>query len=75
MKYIWVRQEVSNSIFSYVLLKRNVLLKEAPLLEDILTLNIDGVNKIRQNAELRAVGKTSNNKETVIWAVTEPSRI
>ena len=52
-----------------------LLLKKAPLLEDILTLNIDGVNKIRQNAELRAVGKTSNNKETVIWAVTEPSRI
>ena len=34
-----------------------LILKEAPLPEDILTLGIDGVNQIWRDAKLRAVGK------------------
>ena len=34
-----------------------LLLKAAPLPEDILTLGIDGVNQIWRDAKLRAVGK------------------
>ena len=38
-----------------------LILKEAPLPEDILTLGIDGVNQIWRDAKLRAVGKASLN--------------
>lgn len=34
-----------------------LILKAAPLPEDILTLGIDGVNQIWRDAKLRAVGK------------------
>ncbi|MDE8707664.1 IS110 family transposase, partial [[Ruminococcus] torques] len=34
-----------------------LILKEAPLPEDILTLGIDGVTQIWRDAKLRAVGK------------------
>ena len=33
-----------------------MILKQAPLPEDILTLGVDGINKIWRDAKVRAVG-------------------
>lgn len=33
-----------------------MILKEAPLPEDIVTLSVDGINKIWRDAKIRAVG-------------------